>query len=135
MTAKEYLSQIRRIKLRVAALTEQLACMKETAGLATAVLSDMPHSPNRSIHRLENEVIKQMEWEEKIAGELAKLEEINAAIAAVADPVLQSLLVKRYVNGDAWEKIASDMFVCIRQIHNLHGHALAEIAKSAHGCT
>jgi hypothetical protein len=131
MTAKQYLSQIRRIKMRVAALSEQLACMKEVAGLASSVLSDMPRSPNRNIHKLENEVIKQMEWEEKIQSELARLEEINAAIAAVTDPTLQTLLVKRYVNGETWEKIASDMYVSIRHVYRFHDEALALIEKVA----
>ena len=131
MTAKQYLSQIRRIKMRVAALSEQLACMKEVAGLASSVISDLPRSPNRNIYKLENEVIKQLEWEEKIEGELNRLEEINATIAAVADPTLQTLLVKRYVGGETWEKIATDLFVSIRHVYRFHDEALAEIRKLA----
>jgi DNA-directed RNA polymerase specialized sigma subunit len=131
MTAKQYLSQIRRIKMRVAALSEQLACMKEVAGLASSVLSDIPHSPNRNIHKLENEVIKQIEWEEKIQSELNLLEEINSTIAAVADPTLHTLLVKRYVDGETWEKIATELFISIRQVYRFHDDALAEIEKLA----
>jgi hypothetical protein len=135
MTAKQYLSQIRRIKMRVAALSEQLACMKEVAGLASSVLSDIPHSPNRNIHKLENEVIKQIEWEEKIQSELGRLEEVNSTIAAVADPTLQTLLVKRYVNGETWEKIASDMYISIRHVYRFHDEALALIEKTAVNAT
>lgn len=135
MTAKEYLLQIPKIKNRVQALSQQLAYMREVAGIATSVISDFPRSPNRNIHKLENDVMRHLEWEEKIERELARLEKINASIAAVADPTLQTLLVKRYVAGENWEQIASEMYVCIRQAHILHGHALREIEKSARLCT
>jgi hypothetical protein len=129
MTAKEYLSQIKQIKMRVAAMTEQLNYMKEVAGIASSVLSDLPRNPNRGVHKLEEDVIRQIEWEEKIQSELTRLEEINAIIAAVSDPTMHTLLVKRYVDNDSWEKIAGDLFYSLSQIYRLHGEALAQVKR------
>ena len=39
----------------------------------------------------------------------------------------QDLLVKRYVFGEPWEKIATDLEYDLRYVHKLHGRALQEI--------
>jgi hypothetical protein len=129
MTAKNYLKQIKSIKKRVKALAEQLACMREVAGLASSVMSTMPRSPNRNIHGLENDVMRHIDWEDKIASELDRLEEIMSAVAAVSDPILHTLLVKRYVEDCPWDVIAGELSYSLPQVYRLHGTALLEIER------
>ena len=53
--------------------------------------------------------------------------EISRAIQKIENYDYQDLLVKRYVLGQSWEKIADDMNYGIRNVHRLHGEALREL--------
>ncbi len=54
--------------------------------------------------------------------------EITSAIYKVSDSVLQSLLIKRYIEGKTWECIADEMFYSSVHVQrSLHPKALAEI--------
>lgn len=44
----------------------------------------------------------------------AKLEDVNR----------QSVITRRYINGQRWEKIAQDMDMSVRSVQKLHGRAL-----------
>ena len=136
MTAKEYLSQIRPLKQKLAAMAMQLECLRSAAECVTSCYSNPPpQAATRNIHKNEAAFIKVMELKEKMQAEVDLLADINAAIAEVSNPTLQMLLVKRYVLGASWEKIAVEMFISIRYVHVLHNAALVEIEKCAHFCT
>ena len=51
-------------------------------------------------------------------------QEIAAVIAEVPDTTLRTLLTKRYLNFEKWEKIAVDLNYSWRQVMRLHGQAL-----------
>jgi hypothetical protein len=130
MTAKQYLSQIAQLKLRLAAMAEQLEFLKAAAECVTPAYSDMPRPAARNIHKNEDAIIRVLDLEEKMRAEFGHLADINAAITEVGSPVLQSLLVKRYIHGDRWETIASSLYVSLRQVHRLHQSALDEIGAN-----
>ena len=48
----------------------------------------------------------------------------SAVIAEVPDTTLRTLLTKRYLNFEKWEKIAVDLNYSWRQVMRLHGQAL-----------
>ena len=127
MTAKQYLSQIVMLKVRIAAMSEQIEFLRAAAECVTTTYSDMPRSATRNIHKNEDAIIRVLEMEEKRQSVFNRLAEINEAIASLEDPFLHSLLVKRYVRGERWEQIAADLFVSIRHVHRLHQSALDEI--------
>ena len=129
MTAKQYLSQIRPIQLRLSAMAAQLECLRSAAECITATHSDMPCSATHNIRKNEDAILRMLEWEEKMRFEVDCLADINATIAAVSNPTLQSLLVKRYVRDEAWEKIAEELHYCLSQTKRLHFAALAEVEK------
>jgi len=129
MTAKQYLSQIRDIQLRLMTMTTQLECLRSAAECITTTHSDMPRSDTRNIHKNEDAILRVLEWEEKMQSEVNRLADINATIAAVSSPTLQSLLVKRYVCRETWEKIAGDLRYCLTQIKRMHYAALAEVEE------
>jgi DNA-directed RNA polymerase specialized sigma subunit len=129
MTAKEYLSQIRRIQTRLSAMADQLECLKASAEYISPQFSDMPRPATRNVHKNEDAIVRVIEWQEKMNDEYHRLADINAAINAVADPLLQSLLVKRYVKGDTWGAISRELFVGSSRVYQLHRDALAEIEK------
>lgn len=127
MTAKEYLSQIKRIQTRLAAMSEQLVCLKANAEYISPQWSDMPKPATRNIHKNEEAIIRVMEWEEKMNEQYNRLADINATINAVADPLSQSILVKRYVMGKIWSDISKELFLGKDRLYQLHRIALAEI--------
>ena len=129
MTAKQYLSQIRHIQLRLSAMATQLECLRSAAECITTTHSDMPCSDTRNIHKNEDAILRVLEWEKKMQSEVDRLAEINTTIASVSSPTLQSLLVKRYVRGETWEKIAGDLRYCLSQIKRLHCTALVEVEE------
>lgn len=51
-------------------------------------------------------------------------EQILAAVSALPDPLLRTLLIARYINFQGWEQIAEDMNYSQRHITRLHGKAL-----------
>jgi DNA-directed RNA polymerase specialized sigma24 family protein len=132
MTAKEYLSQIRRIETRLRAMSEQHEYLRSAALCITARISDMPGSATRNNRNHEDAIIRVLELEERMSGEFQRLADINAVINSMSDPQQLLLLVKRYVSGKTWNEIARDLFVSLRAVHRLHGAALAEIEKLAH---
>jgi len=129
MTAKQYLSQIKYIRLRLSAMTAQLECLRSAAECVTTTYSDMPCSTKRNIHRNEDAIMRMLEWEEKMRSEVSRLADINATIAEVSTPTLQSLLVKRYVCGETWEEIAGELRYSLSQIKRLHSAALTEVEE------
>ena len=72
-----------------------------------------------------------MDLQHELADAMNDLADVNRAIARVIREVknydYQDLLVKRYVFGEPWEKIATDLGYDLRYVHKLHGRALAEI--------
>ena len=94
MTTKEYLGQAYRIEQRINCKLEQVASLHDLAEKATSTLSDMPHSPNRNIHSMENVIVKLMDMENEINTEIQELirirEDINAAIQAAQDSIKEN---------------------------------------------
>ena len=64
MTAKEYLSQALNIDRSINSKLEQVASLHELATKATTLMSDMPGSPNRNIHKMEDAIVKMVELED-----------------------------------------------------------------------
>ena len=63
MTAKEYLSQAYRIDQRINSKIEQISSLHDLATKATQTLSDMPGSATRNAHRMEDVIIKIIDFE------------------------------------------------------------------------
>jgi len=129
MSAKQYLSGAFKITVKLKAMSEQLMQLKSAAEYIVPPNEDMPKSATRNIRRNEDAIVKIIEWEDKMNAEYARLADINNTINAVPDPQLQSLLVKRYIQGYSWETIAGELFVGSSRIYQLHKAALAEVER------
>ena len=58
MTAKQYLKQARYLDERINTKIAQVSSLHDLATKATSTLSDMPGSPTRNTHRMEDIIIK-----------------------------------------------------------------------------
>ena len=130
MNAKEFLSRGINLQRHVETIREQIEHYKCLLNNCTATYSDMPKSTDLN-YKLEECTQKIMDLQHELADALADLADVNCTIAKTIREIknydYQDLLVKRYVFGEPWEKIATDLEYDLRYVHKLHGRALQEI--------
>ena len=128
MTAKQYLKQARYLDERINTKISQVSSLHDLATKATSTLSDMPGSPTRNTHRMEDIIIKILMLENEINADIDNLvdlkDEILSVIKAVDDEECRLLLEKRYLNFEQWEDIAAEMCTGVKNIYRLHDKAL-----------
>lgn len=131
MNTKEYLKQAFYLDKNINSKLEQVEKLNDLATKATATLSDMPKSSNRGESRLEEIIVKIIDLQEEINKDIDALidskREIAWTINNVKDKEMRSILEKRYLCFDSWEKIAVDMNYSIQHIFRLHNKALKSI--------
>ena len=134
MTAKEYLSQAYRIDQRINSKIEQISSLHDLATKATQTLSDMPGSATRNAHRMEDVIIKIIDFENEINAEIDRLvdikREITCLINSVPNQEEQTLLELRYLCFKTWEQIAVKMGYSVENIYRMHRKALKNLEIS-----
>ena len=133
MNAKEYLSQAFKIDNDINSKLEQVAALRELAIKATSTISDMPGSPNRNIHKMEDAIVKMVELEDEIYSDIHRLVEIKTDITRLIKRLSnrdqQLILEQRYLCFRPWEQIAVDLDFSIQHTFRIHDTAVKEIAK------
>lgn len=129
--ARTYLEQAYRIDQRINSKIEQVASLHNLATKANSTLTDMPGSPNRNIHKMEDIIVKIVDLENEINQDIDMLvdlkTEIMQVIKKVDDLELQTLLEQRYLNFRTWEQIAVDMGYNVRHLYRMHDKALKAV--------
>lgn len=132
--ARFYLEQAYRIDQRINCKIEQVSSLHNLATKANSTLTDMPGSPNRNIHRMEDIIVKIVDLENEINQNIDMLvdlkSEIMQVIKKVDDLELQTLLEQRYLNFRTWEQIAVDMGYNVRHLYRMHDKALKAVIVS-----
>lgn len=128
---KEYLGRAYRVDRMILSKLNQIQSLNDLATRATSVISDMPGSATRNVHKKEDVIVKILTLEEEIHSEVSRLVDIKRetmeVIRKVKDPELQLLLEERYLCFLTWEDIAADMNCTVRNVLVLHGKALNEV--------
>ena len=131
MKAKEYLSQAYRLDQRIDAKIEQVMSLRNLATKATSTLSDVAPSGTRNVHRMEDIIIKIIDFENEINADIYRLvalkREITGVIKAVPNLEYQTLLELRYLCFKSWEQIAIEMNYSIQHIYRMREKAFKEI--------
>lgn len=70
MTARDYLGQAYRLDQRINSKIEQVSSLHSLATKATSTISDMPGSPSRNTHQMEDIVVKIIELENEINADI-----------------------------------------------------------------
>ena len=134
MKAKEYLSQAYRLDQRIDAKIEQVMSLRNLAAKATSNLSDVAPSGTRNVHRMEDIIIKIIDFETEINADIDRLvdlkREIVSTIKSVPNLECQMLLELRYLCFKPWEQIAVEMGYGIDNIFRLHQKALKSLEVS-----
>ena len=131
VTAKEYLSQARKIDSEINDMLEQSTKLRSMATKTTAVLSDMPGSATRNTSKLSDAVIKLMEQEERINSEIDRLvnlrAEIYGVIQEIRDREVRMVLELRYMDYCTWTDIARKLDMSERKVYRLHRRGLKAV--------
>ena len=138
MTAKEYLGQAYRIDQRINSKLEQLSSLRNLATKATSTLSDAPPSGTRTVHRMEDVIVKIVDMENEINADIDKLvdlkQEIIRVIKAVENSELHTLLELRYLCFKTWEEISVEMGYTMRHLYRMRDEALKKIVVPTKRC-
>ena len=134
MNTKEYLSQAYRIDQKINSKIEQVSSLHDLATKATQTLSDMPGSATRNVHRMEDVILKIIDFENEINAEIDRLvdikHEISCLINSVPNQEEQTLLELRYLCFKTGEQIAVEMGYSVQNIYKLHTRALKNLEIS-----
>lgn len=135
MTAKEYLSRVRRQNYILKQTEKELNEIRaDILTLRASSLSE--HVSGSKNSDTADKYIRLESYMEKVNAEWDKLIDMrNAAkdlIGAMPDPMHRAVLYARYINGQRWEDIAMDMHYSWKGIFKLHGQAL-RVFDQMHG--
>lgn len=129
--ARRYLSEAYRLDRRITNDLHQLEQLKSLATHVTSSLSEMKVQESHGRSRMEDTVIKIIDQERTIDGEIDALvdlkQEIREAIRAVPNLEEGFILEERYLCFRSWEEIASDMGYGIDNVFRLHRKALQHV--------
>lgn len=137
MTAKEYLSRIRRQKYILEQVEkEMLEVRSDILTLrASSLLEKVTGSKDSD---LADSYIKLEKYFEEVNTEWDKLidmrREAKALIKMLPDAQQQAILYARYINCKPWEQVAVDMHYSWKGVFKLHGRALKSFER-VHGST
>ena len=132
MTAREYLGQAYRLDQRINSKIEQVSSLHSLATKATSTISDMPGSPSRNTHQMEDIVVKIIELENEINADIDLLvtfkKEVPLVIESVSNMDERMVLRYRYVHNFTWSKIGDELNADERTVRRWHKLALSHIA-------
>lgn len=131
MTAREYLTQIRTIALRVRRIQNELERLRADAASVSINLDGMPRVSGNG-DRLARLAIKMAEYNTELQEELNTLldEKVRAInMIKTLDPKQQTVLIEYYIHVKTWERIAEEMNLSVRHCHRIHGNALYNFDK------
>ena len=133
MTAKEYINQYVMAGNEIDSLLEELQRIRSLAEKTTMSFeNDGGAAGTRNTEKLPEAVEKIMEIEEEIGKRVVSLAflriDIYNTICRVEDCKSRVLLMKRYICGESFERIATEMGYTYNHIvKNIHPAALAEV--------
>lgn len=135
MTAKEYLRQAYIIDRKIKLDTEKLAAARSVLYGKTVRFDRDGAKPVPQGNGTENAVLRVLELEERLDGEIDELtekrREIERAVNAVPDEVQREVLTRRYLLYRKWEVIAEEMNYSVQHIFRLHNMALKNMRVNA----
>lgn len=133
---RELTKDIVRIDRQISGALQEIDTLRATAERTTTVLSDMPGSGGFKSREdiyiklvdMSNEVDRLVDgYVDKKRDAERQRNNILAAIKALGDPAMETLMYMRYVDCCDFEEIAVAMTYCIRHVWRLHGNALQRL--------
>lgn len=131
---RNILKSVRRANMQIQTYSEELQRLNSIATKCTPAYSQVPGGGGFSNDKLPNAVEKIMAAEKDVLEAVASYADIHrqahALINLAESPEHKTLLNKRYMNFEKWEKIADDMCYSLQHIFYLHGQALDYLVRA-----
>ena len=132
MTAREYLNQAYRLDQRIHADLEEIERLREMASSVSSPGFEERHNPYRPTEApFVRCVIKVMEMEEKLNGEVERLMTLKEQMRTVIDALPcvdeQMVIRYRYVHGKTWEEIGDELHADRTTVYRWHNNALRHL--------
>ena len=131
LAVKDFLVGANCIDTCIRSKMEQIQFLNDMATRASAIMSDMPGSPNRNIHKMEDTICKIIDLQTEIEADMNSLirrkRQIVDCINQVDDMEARMVLEERYLRKTKWEDIALYANRSRRQIFRIHDEALKKI--------
>lgn len=132
--AKEYLQQVKKAKLHIDSLKEEIETMKELAVSMGAISQNEKVMSSVSQDKMANIICnieeRMAELKDKVTEYIKLRTEVMVVISKVSNDDYQQILYKRYCQMEKWEEIALEMNCTYQWVCKLHGRALKEIEKN-----
>ena len=134
MTAKEYLSQIRKAEIMIRIRAQELQKLKADTAYISAIRYDkvrvqtFPDGSGIS-KAVEESVSLQLEIEKRIQRLTKKRHDIITQIEGLKNTNHIELLKLRYIDGERFEAIACSMGYSFDRIRHMHGEALQAFGR------
>lgn len=136
MTAKEYLSQLPRLRCYIKALEESYEVQQVRATQRTKRLQEVHVQSSRKLDKQEEATLKMTEIGLKIERAIDSCldleKEAISLINQMTDNRYRTLLHLRYIDGRSWGYITEAMGYDIRWVYRLHGQALRSFDEIGH---
>ncbi len=139
MTAKEYLTEIRKFNQIATSLAEQVDLIRNEIGGLKGIAYDREKVQTSASNRIEELIPKLIKAEEQYTETLLRyrLEYLKRIkqIAGLANPEHVEILQLRYATTDGqghvleWREIAKRMNWSYSKVTHMHGYALQEFSK------
>lgn len=133
MTAKQFLSQARRIDKRIDNYVEEIAQLLILATKTTPSNAQERVQSSGTGDKVGDGASKIADLQREMDGWvdelLIKKEEIRKVIEKVDDTDCYDLLYKRYILYKKWEQIAVDKDITTMGVWKMHGRALKKVEK------
>ena len=124
-----WLRRYREAVQREETLAQEIEALRCQAARVTQALTGMPGGGDGQA--LPRAVERIMETQMLLAAEAVRAvnvhDQVKAAIDGVADPLRRDILIRRYILGQRWERIAADNHRDLRWMLRLHHRAVEEL--------
>ncbi len=129
MTAKEYLNQLRRLKLKQRRVDEEIQTLDAALSSAGAIRYDKLNVQTSPENRMEAGIVRLAELRQKLVD--LKIEYYDLYVVIIhqinsldAIGLYKDILIMRYFEGKSVRKIADELHYDTKYIANCHGRAL-----------
>ena len=131
MNKTEYLEHGYWANQMIAGKISQLQDLNDMTTKVNSVMSIVPPSGTRNVHKMEDTVTKIVDLQREINNDIDGLvdfkRELTTVINKVADPELRSLLTLRYLGFKKWEDVALEMGYSVQHIYRLKKKAIEAV--------
>lgn len=131
-SAQQYLSQVRLIDEQMRIIQSQISNIVELSGLSYDKVPSVSNGDSK-VEKLAMRRLELLEKYEKKRDELLQMRyQVTDMILTLKGQYQQEILFKRYVELKRWERVAREMSLSLRQVHNVHREALHELSERLH---